>query len=201
MAANASVKLLDFGIAKLMRPDAGDAGLTVVGTRLGTSYTMAPEQIRAEPVDQRTDVYALGVVLYHLVTGQYPFRAEHMTDIERLHLEAPVPRPSQSAPVPPALGRGGAARHGEAGRQAFSQRRGVHRGPAHGGGRGERVSGDDDAARSGSTSRFASPKRPTVTADEVLDDVSNALDVAEQHLRGAGWRCRCKRATRSSALA
>ena len=42
------VKLLDFGIAKLMHPDAGDGGLTVVGTRLGTSYTMAPEQIRGE---------------------------------------------------------------------------------------------------------------------------------------------------------
>ena len=45
------VKLLDFGIAKLMHPDAGEGGLTVVGTRLGTSYTMAPEQIRGDGVD------------------------------------------------------------------------------------------------------------------------------------------------------
>ena len=97
------VKLLDFGIAKLMHPDAGEGGLTVVGTRLGTSYTMAPEQIRGDGVDARTDIYALGVVLYHLVTGQYPFRAETMTEIERQHLEAPPPRPSQVAPVPPAL--------------------------------------------------------------------------------------------------
>jgi serine/threonine protein kinase len=97
------VKLLDFGIAKLMHPDAADAGLTVVGTRLGTSYTMAPEQIRGDSVDPRTDIYALGVVLYHLLTGHYPFRAETMTDIERQHLESPPPRPSYSAPVPPAL--------------------------------------------------------------------------------------------------
>jgi tRNA A-37 threonylcarbamoyl transferase component Bud32 len=98
-----SVKLLDFGIAKLMHPDASEAGLTVVGTRLGTSYTMAPEQIRGDGVDARTDVYALGVVLYHLLTGQYPFRAETMTDIERQHLEAPPPRPSQAASVSPAF--------------------------------------------------------------------------------------------------
>src|SRR4029077_9782109 len=97
------VKLLDFGIAKLMHPDAGDAGLTVVGTRLGTSYTMAPEQIRGDSVDPRTDIYALGVVLYHLLTGQYPFRAETMTDIERQHLEAPPPRPSQAAAIPLAI--------------------------------------------------------------------------------------------------
>src|SRR5579862_2796092 len=98
-----TIKLLDFGIAKLMHPDASEAGLTVVGTRLGTSYTMAPEQIRGDGVDPRTDIYALGVVLYHLLTGQYPFRAETMTDIERQHLEAPPPRPSQAASVSPAF--------------------------------------------------------------------------------------------------
>jgi serine/threonine-protein kinase len=97
------VKLLDFGIAKLLHPEAGEGGLTVVGTRLGTSYTMAPEQIRGDGVDARTDIYALGVVLFHLLTGQYPFRAETMTEIERQHLEAPPPRPSQAAPVAPAL--------------------------------------------------------------------------------------------------
>ena len=75
----------------------------MVGTRLGTSYTMAPEQIRGDAVDERADIYALGVVLYHLLTGQYPFRAETMADIERQHLEAPAPRPSHVAPLSPAL--------------------------------------------------------------------------------------------------
>ena len=107
------VKLLDFGIAKLLHPDAGEGGLTVVGTRLGTSYTMAPEQIRGDGVDARTDIYALGVVLYHLLTGQYPFRAETMTDIERQHLEAPPPRPSQAAPRAAGPRRRRAALHGE----------------------------------------------------------------------------------------
>jgi serine/threonine-protein kinase len=97
------VKLLDFGIAKLLHPDPSEAGLTVVGARLGTSYTMAPEQIRGEAVDERTDIYALGVVVYHLLTGQYPFRADNMSDVERQHLEAPPLRPSHAAPVAPAL--------------------------------------------------------------------------------------------------
>src|ERR1700690_2513290 len=64
---------------------------------------MAPEPIPGGRVDPRHETYALGVVLYHLLTGQYPFRAETMTDIERQHLEAPPPRPSQAAAVPVAL--------------------------------------------------------------------------------------------------
>ena len=130
----ARVKLLDFGIAKLMHPDAGEAGLTVVGTRLGTSYTMAPEQIRGDAIDPRTDIYALGVVLYHLLTGQYPFRAETMTDIERQHLEAPPPRPSQAAPRVAGARRRRAALHGEDAPSAASPaREGVHGGAARGG--------------------------------------------------------------------
>src|SRR5262249_13246467 len=69
------IKLLDFGIAKLVQPGAGGRGLTSAGTRLGTPYAMAPEQIRFGPVDARTDVYALGVLLHHLLTGRHPFEA------------------------------------------------------------------------------------------------------------------------------
>jgi serine/threonine-protein kinase len=95
------VKLLDFGVAKVSEP--GQAGLTAVGQRIGTTLAMAPEQIRGEAVDARTDVYALGVLLYHLVTGDVPFRSEDVLDLERQHLEAPPPRPSAVAPVPAAL--------------------------------------------------------------------------------------------------
>jgi serine/threonine-protein kinase len=78
-------------------------GLTVSGMRLGTASAMAPEQIRGEAVDQRTDVYALGVLIYHMLTGRYPFRADTRQEIERMNLEAPPPRPSQLAGVPAAI--------------------------------------------------------------------------------------------------
>jgi serine/threonine-protein kinase len=97
------IKLLDFGIAKLLHPEASGAGLTEAGSMLGTSHYMAPEQIRGEPVDARADVYALGVLLYQLLTAQYPFHSEQPEEIAWMHLATPAPRPSQVAPVPPAL--------------------------------------------------------------------------------------------------
>ena len=75
------VKLLDFGIAKLLHPEPGGAGLTEAGSMLGTSHYMAPEQVRGEPVDTRVDVYALGVLLYQLLTAQYPFQSEKTEEI------------------------------------------------------------------------------------------------------------------------
>jgi serine/threonine-protein kinase len=93
------VKLLDFGIAKLMRSAPGERGLTAVGQRIGTPHAMAPEQIRGEAVDQRVDIYALGVLLYQLLTGRYPFISADAVELERLHVEAPPPRPSALAPV------------------------------------------------------------------------------------------------------
>jgi serine/threonine-protein kinase len=97
------VKLLDFGIAKLLHPEPGGAGLTEAGSMLGTSHYMAPEQVRGEPVDTRVDVYALGVLLYQLLTAQYPFQSEKTEEIAWMHLTAPVPRASHAAPVTPAL--------------------------------------------------------------------------------------------------
>jgi serine/threonine-protein kinase len=97
------VKLLDFGIAKLLHPEPGGAGLTEAGSMLGTSHYMAPEQVRGEPVDTRVDVYALGVLLYQLLTAQYPFQSEKTEEIAWMHLTAPIPRASNAAPVAPAL--------------------------------------------------------------------------------------------------
>jgi serine/threonine-protein kinase len=93
-------KLLDFGIAKLL--DAGrESGTGTLG--VGTLHCMAPEQIRGGRVDARTDVYALGVLVHHLLTGRCPFEADDAPTLERLHLEAAPPPPSRWAPVPAAL--------------------------------------------------------------------------------------------------
>src|SRR5688500_10726200 len=66
------IKILDFGLAKLQ----GQTALTRTGTTLGTVAYMAPEQVSGELTDARADVWALGVVLYELVTGQRPFRGD-----------------------------------------------------------------------------------------------------------------------------
>jgi serine/threonine protein kinase/Tol biopolymer transport system component len=67
------VKILDFGIAKL----AGEVGLTRTGASVGTPAYMAPEQIHGRDVDGRTDLWALGVVLYEMLGGRRPFAGDH----------------------------------------------------------------------------------------------------------------------------
>ena len=82
------VKILDFGIAKLTRDSDGgmdDAAqtlhsLTVTGTILGTASYMAPEQIRDQPTDQRTDIFALGAILYEMLTAEKAFRGDTPAD-------------------------------------------------------------------------------------------------------------------------
>jgi serine/threonine-protein kinase len=66
--------LSDFGIARLLEQEQG-AGLTAIGLTLGTPDYMSPEQAMAEPLDGRSDLYSLGVVLYHTLTGRLPFAA------------------------------------------------------------------------------------------------------------------------------
>ena len=98
-----AVKLLDFGIAKLLAPDPGHPGLTTVGRRLGTPTIMAPEQLLGGDVDARVDVYALGVLLHRLLTGRPPFEGKTPGALARQHLEEPAPRPSRIVPLPPAV--------------------------------------------------------------------------------------------------
>lgn len=93
------VKILDFGLAK-----ARDQSLSTISARLGTIAYMAPEQIRGEAVDARTDLWALGIVLYEMLTGRRPFASEHDLAIAPAILHDEPPRPSTfCAEVPAAL--------------------------------------------------------------------------------------------------
>jgi serine/threonine protein kinase len=66
---NGEVKITDFGIAKIQ----GDVGFTKTGTKMGTIYYMSPEQIRGEHVDERSDIYSLGITLFEMLAGRKPF--------------------------------------------------------------------------------------------------------------------------------
>jgi hypothetical protein len=97
-----TVKLLDFGVAKLLAAGA-DGWVTSRGRIIGTPQAMAPEQIRGEPVDHRADIYALGVLLFQVLTGRLPFPQADTGLVYQLHLSASPPPPSQLAPVDAAL--------------------------------------------------------------------------------------------------
>ncbi|HEY4179260.1 MAG TPA: protein kinase [Kofleriaceae bacterium] len=83
-----AVKIIDFGLATTARGE----GLTATGAILGTPHYMAPEQVRGKPCDARTDLYSLGALAYHLVTGRPPFGGDNAIAIGFAHLsEIPTP--------------------------------------------------------------------------------------------------------------
>ncbi|MBI4512086.1 MAG: serine/threonine protein kinase [Deltaproteobacteria bacterium] len=94
-------KLVDFGIAKLTGAGVEHGQVTTSGLVMGTPLTMAPEQILGQEVDARTDIYAMGILLFQMATGRLPFQGPTYIEIEDMHLHAPPPRPSELVPVPP----------------------------------------------------------------------------------------------------
>jgi len=91
MTEDGRIKLTDFGIAK----DLDATSLTATGRTLGTAAYMAPEQIRGTPaVSHKTDLYALGVVLYQMLVGKPPYEGSSPVVLMHCHLNEPAPRPS-----------------------------------------------------------------------------------------------------------
>jgi len=91
------VKIMDFGLAAPLEQGGADAE----GHVFGTPRYMAPEQVRGEPVDLRTDLYALGVLLFEMATGLPPFDAPTIPALLRLHLEAAAPEARTLNPALP----------------------------------------------------------------------------------------------------
>ncbi|MBN2495621.1 MAG: serine/threonine protein kinase [Deltaproteobacteria bacterium] len=89
------VKLLDFGVAKVLDQPEDDIHRTVDGTVLGTAAYMSPEQAMGRPVDARTDIYSLGVVIFEMLTGQLPIDGDNFSEIISRKLSQEPLRPSQ----------------------------------------------------------------------------------------------------------
>lgn len=95
-----SVKVCDFGVAKIA-PHldwAGDGKLTQTGALIGTPHYMSPEQAGGENVDERTDIYACGVMLYEMATGVLPFKASSIPALLAMQLSSTVLAPSMLVP-------------------------------------------------------------------------------------------------------
>ncbi len=97
-------KVLDFGIAKLAPELSGVSAPTRANSIMGTPPYMSPEQAAGKPVDTRSDLYSIGIILYEMVTGTLPFVSEALFDILRMHIMEPPPPPSARRPdLPPAF--------------------------------------------------------------------------------------------------
>jgi serine/threonine-protein kinase len=98
------LKILDFGIAKLTEErEAG--GTTDLGAAMGTPHYMSPEQCRGEAVDHRTDIYAMGVLLYLMWSRRFPFEGASYLAVVSQQVTAVPPPPSTHRPIAPALER------------------------------------------------------------------------------------------------
>jgi serine/threonine-protein kinase len=86
-------KVADFGIAQ-----AGDPAMTEAGSILGTAQYLAPEQARGEPVDKRSDLYSVGVVLYEMLTGRVPFRGDSAVTVALKHVNELPREPAEITP-------------------------------------------------------------------------------------------------------
>ena len=99
LAPDGTAKLMDFGLARSVA-----SRLTTEGTIIGTVFYLSPEQALGQTIDNRADLYSLGVMLYELTTGQLPFTADDVLGVISQHLHAPVVPPRAKNPeIPLAL--------------------------------------------------------------------------------------------------
>ena len=94
LTENGKLKVLDFGIARLL----GSARMTRAGNIIGTLEYMAPEQVKGLDTDGRSDIYALGMMLYEILTGRLPFQTENEFELMKLQTEAMPPSPRSINP-------------------------------------------------------------------------------------------------------
>ncbi|HSD72172.1 MAG TPA: serine/threonine-protein kinase [Thermoanaerobaculia bacterium] len=152
------VKILDFGLAKLLRPgeDALNAARTATGMIIGTAGYLSPEQLRGGKASERSDVFALGLVLYEMLTGDNPFRRNNAVDtFTAIMRDDPPPLPEKLGPasshVVPVLARALAKKPEErypSARELASDLREAHARIAPPPAAAESVSGDPGRARS-----------------------------------------------------
>ncbi len=94
-----TIKIMDFGLA--IPVEGGQKRLTALGSIIGTPAYLSPEQAQGKPLDPRTDLYSLGVVMYEMITGQLPFDADDIASILLQQVNKPPVKPSEFAPDMP----------------------------------------------------------------------------------------------------
>jgi serine/threonine-protein kinase len=164
VTAKGEVRLLDFGIAKMLSADPDDDGHTQVGLQALTPAYASPEQVRGEPVSTATDIYSLGVILYHLLSGSAPYdiTGRSMAEVERVVCH--------TDPHPPS------ARAADSGADAATRARGTDARRLR-----KRLDGDLDVICLKALAK--EPARRYATVDALLEDL-------ERHLTGRPVRAR-----------